>query len=356
MDVHKNMQLLSLATGILLFQGGMTSNLQAQEFDGCLVTGADRWMYPFNATPGTRPGGSVFGYLPYPAETSFDNRDGQMIVAFDTTGLVPSGEGAEHYEIDQLVVEMTLSGELSSPIDLTVDEWETYLPATEKEWEPDEDAGRPIELYAAGFRYDYTRVNWNENDPFSDQGAFGTNHRSVFSAGIAEDGELFEVSSSFNDGYTAVPMAVATFADYGVGEIAPEGAVAIFTIDLSTPEVRGWVGESLNEGRIVFAVTSLVTAAQGDGVLTQFYLKENPLVTAGVRSAGELCITGRISEGCPIPEDQNGDCVVNGADLGLLLALWGECEAPCPADLNGDGVVGGADLGLLLAAWAASEG
>jgi len=49
------------------------------------------------------------------------------------------------------------------------------------------------------------------------------------------------------------------------------------------------------------------------------------------------------------PADLNGDGQVNGADLGLLLAAWGELEGA--ADLNDDGIVDGADLGLLLAAW-----
>ena len=48
--------------------------------------------------------------------------------------------------------------------------------------------------------------------------------------------------------------------------------------------------------------------------------------------------------------DFNWDGVVNGADLGLLLAVWGPCPG-CPEDLNGDGVVDGMDLGLLLAEW-----
>jgi hypothetical protein len=48
--------------------------------------------------------------------------------------------------------------------------------------------------------------------------------------------------------------------------------------------------------------------------------------------------------------DLNGDGVVNGSDLGLLLASFGPC-ANCPADLDGNGRVDGADLGILLAAW-----
>jgi Tol biopolymer transport system component len=51
-----------------------------------------------------------------------------------------------------------------------------------------------------------------------------------------------------------------------------------------------------------------------------------------------------------IPGDLNGDGLVNGADLGALLAAWGPC-AGCAADLDGDGTVNGADLGVLLAHW-----
>ena len=48
--------------------------------------------------------------------------------------------------------------------------------------------------------------------------------------------------------------------------------------------------------------------------------------------------------------DFNDDGVVNGADFGLMLAVWGDC-AECPEDLNGDGVVSGADVGLILSLW-----
>jgi len=56
-------------------------------------------------------------------------------------------------------------------------------------------------------------------------------------------------------------------------------------------------------------------------------------------------IVGRVD-----PADLNGDGVIDGADLGILLDAWGPCVG-CPADLNGDGVVDGADLGILLSAW-----
>ena len=48
--------------------------------------------------------------------------------------------------------------------------------------------------------------------------------------------------------------------------------------------------------------------------------------------------------------DLDGDGVVDGADLTVLLQQWGAC-AGCTADTNGDGVVSGADLTALLVSW-----
>ncbi len=45
--------------------------------------------------------------------------------------------------------------------------------------------------------------------------------------------------------------------------------------------------------------------------------------------------------------DLNGDGVVDGADLGALLAAWGTPDG----DLNGDGTTDGGDLGILLSNW-----
>ncbi len=49
------------------------------------------------------------------------------------------------------------------------------------------------------------------------------------------------------------------------------------------------------------------------------------------------------------PGDLNADRAVNGADLGLLLASWGETGGP--GDLDCNGAIDGADLGILLSSW-----
>jgi hypothetical protein len=65
-----------------------------------------------------------------------------------------------------------------------------------------------------------------------------------------------------------------------------------------------------------------------------------------------ICVTAAAGcaancTGTPCPADFNGDRVVAGADLGMLLGGWGGPDY----DLNGDGIGNGADLGILLGAW-----
>ena len=92
----------------------------------------------------------------------------------------------------------------------------------------------------------------------------------------------------------------------------------------------------------------------------------NQISSFGEDANGELYIvdqgsgaTGQIfkilpadgSNGCeqPNPCDLNGDGNVDGADLSIVLADWGQKGSA--ADLDGDGTVGGADLAIVLACW-----
>jgi DNA-binding beta-propeller fold protein YncE len=57
---------------------------------------------------------------------------------------------------------------------------------------------------------------------------------------------------------------------------------------------------------------------------------------------------------CPwLVGDLNNDCTVDGQDLLILLATWGNCSDcnDCPADLSDDCTVDGADLLLLISNW-----
>ena len=57
----------------------------------------------------------------------------------------------------------------------------------------------------------------------------------------------------------------------------------------------------------------------------------------------------------PGPADLDGDAVVGGMDLTILLSQWGSCTScSCVADINADCVVDGTDLTALLSAWSGS--
>ncbi|HMN95719.1 MAG TPA: hypothetical protein PKC43_05650 [Phycisphaerales bacterium] len=66
----------------------------------------------------------------------------------------------------------------------------------------------------------------------------------------------------------------------------------------------------------------------------------------GLPSSRVAAWVGCVPEG--ILGDLDGNGIVDGADLGLLLGAWGDRG---PADLDGNGVVDGADLGILLGNW-----
>lgn len=117
------------------------------------------------------------------------------------------------------------------------------------------------------------------------------------------------------------------------GAVQLGGVLELVTLG-ENPPVPGAVLEVLvASGGVTGAFDSVEIS--GAGRYTVAVLEDRVLLTAVAAIAGDL----------------NGDGVVNGADLGALLAAWGSSDPA--ADLDGDGIVGGADLGLLLAGWSA---
>jgi hypothetical protein len=65
------------------------------------------------------------------------------------------------------------------------------------------------------------------------------------------------------------------------------------------------------------------------------------------QSGGDANANGILDACEAVIGDLNGDGLVNGADLGVLLGNWGTAGG----DLNADGTTDGADLGVLLGNW-----
>ena len=96
-----------------------------------------------------------------------------------------------------------------------------------------------------------------------------------------------------------------------------------------------------------FLVSNYVTPNDNVQVRIRAFDQPNNSVTeAGL---DDFTVSKQICEENDCPADINGDNVVNGTDLTIILGEWGTND---PAgDLNGSGNVDGADLTILLSSW-----
>ena len=193
---------------------------------------------------------------------------------------------------------------------------------------------------------------------------------------------LTNVEIPFDSGALTRADAVQSGPALGAGTLNPDGtwsfAVSVpvnVTVEgtaLSAPFASTTPALVAMTGTIAITKTGITVTSQGSVNETVPVLAPPPLVNqpfdlptvlpAG--SVAHLLMNGTFSDGTstttasssivalgtPVARfgDLNGDGVVNGADLGLLLGAW---DSAGPGDLNGDGTVNGADLGLLLGAW-----
>jgi len=108
----------------------------------------------------------------------------------------------------------------------------------------------------------------------------------------------------------------------------------------------------LENGRVLYAGGTVVGVV--DPVMQEEFIIVNAVSPSGSPIANFSAISRIDIDAAACPADLTDDGVVDGNDLGSLLAAWG--AAGGPADLTGDGVVDGNDLGQLLAAWGPCPG
>lgn len=307
----------------------------------------DRWNYPFNPTPGVRPTASVFGNDA--GSPLFDNRDGQMIVVFDTDGDIPAGRAIGSYLVLNARVTVQFATDLALAYDESTDPWQSFLPESDPRYIPDADAGQPVELFGTGFRNGFGPANWVENSPYAPAGSNLLNPgiRNAFAATVDPNGQTIDVSNSVRDESSPDPFAIGFVPDVAVGDLIPINALCQFDLATDNPLVTGYLSQGLVDGRLSFSITSLARVVQQGAVFPSFYCKENPLVGKGLVSAATLEMTVLLFD-C-VPGDLDCDGVVGNVDLALLLGAWGTST---PAyDLTGDGLVGADDLAVLLGSW-----
>jgi hypothetical protein len=218
----------------------------------------DRWMYPFNSTPGSRPVAGVFST--FGDESGVDTRHGQFVLAWDTAPAIPAGWPPHHYLVRSARVSVTVSRGEVFVNDSTPDAHATYRFPDDPEHQPDLDPGRPLELFGTGFRNGFGPFSFLANSPF---GGAATGRRNAFAAGFSPAGELVDVGS--NLGKTNVdfptfpsrPFAFGQINDVPAGELVPAGSRIVFEIDLGDPLTLGYVRSGLARGRLWFTITWL---------------------------------------------------------------------------------------------------
>lgn len=346
---------LTLTAGLLSVCGSVSA--VTVNFAGPCI---DRWVYPFNTESGYRSAASTFSALgqenAFPP-LSFDQRDAQLLVGFDTDApgsatcpneVVPAGLAACDYRVTSAVIMIAVSTDQAFPFDPTYDAWTSYATASNP-GAVDADAGRPIELYGVGFRGGYTSATYFEGTPSVPGPPFGPDIQSDVRYAYPTDaanGMTRDVSNNVRDLFDPAPFAVGQ-SPVAAGALVPANTDITFTLNVAVPDVQRYLRQSVADGRLRFMLTSLQPAASsggpGAGQYATFYTKEN-LFGAGRAARLSITVDVRTKAG-----DINFDGSVNGADLSVLLGEFGQTTGLPAADLNCDGAVNGADLSVLLA-------
>ncbi|MFZ9688687.1 MAG: hypothetical protein ACO3DS_02495 [Phycisphaerales bacterium] len=120
-------------------------------------------------------------------------------------------------------------------------------------------------------------------------------------------------------------------------EISNNGGASWVQMELVTENLNAWASKSFSIRQFVQPTATM-----------KFRVVARDLLSGSVVEAGldDFRVDG-IGCSAANPADLDGNGIVDGADLGLLLAGWGSSSP----DLDGNGFCDGADLGLLLAAW-----
>ncbi len=203
------------------------------------------------------------------------------------------------------------------------------------------DSTKPSDISVVG-----SAERWTENLDLDGQTLFiaDSNHPSLSQRGLW----IWDVSNPL---VPVVKSHVTLSVGTAVG--ASSGRAFVVGID-SGGKVKTFLYDVTDRAAPVL-LDSLLSV--GNGVRSTVLAEpERAFVATGMRNGGNEHNQGLVFlnvTGLPDPSDLNGDGVVNGFDLAILLGAWGTCpkRGACAADLNGDGAVNGFDLAMLLGDW-----
>ncbi len=338
------------ATPLLLIPlfGATGPAAHAQVFSATTDATLDRWMYPFNGTPGTRLSASTFGA---PRLEGFDDYDAQFIVGFRTDADVPAGQAPSAYRVISAKVYAVVSNDGQFLFDPTYDNQNTYQNqvGAYPGLVPDSDPGRPVTMWGLGYREGYSLANWGETSPFGFNPTVppAQEARTAFIATFDANGSASDASNHLKAEIDLTPAAIGRTDTVTPGDPVPADTEFVFEVNLCDPGVRAYLTQSLSAGELRFAIACLHPAdggpdgGSGDVTYPVWYTRENPIaqifglvphleIQVRVGNAGDYNADGirnffdisaflnDFNAGNPAA-DMNTDCALNFFDISIFL-------------------------------------
>ncbi|MCC6427112.1 MAG: hypothetical protein IT435_09870 [Phycisphaerales bacterium] len=261
----------------------------------------DRWNYPFASNPGYEKIAPSFGAIEV---SGFDDRDGQLLVGYNTGAHVPTGHPANWYQVESVILTVWVGVDAQFVYDPSFDSFRTLLQTTDPLYQADADAGKPVEVFGVGFRNGFSLLTFNENSPFGGTPIVppAEGNRNAFPAIFDTTGTVgTDVSRQVRQHFDAEPLAIGTIPETeGVlpGELVPVGVPMVFDLNGCVSGGQAFLRQCLAAGRIDLMVSSLSPAqggpegGTGDPTYPAFYTKENPAAAAlGKYSQLEITVT-----------------------------------------------------------------
>ena len=198
-------------------------------------------------------------------------------------------------------------------------------------------------------------AGWSINDESAAPGGF-----SISSVGVLQPGKSVVVTdaapATFASAWSINTATTPVLGPNLTAELGRNDSIYVFNSSGGLVE-RLRYGDEDYPGTIRTLGTSGHTCRESVG---QDNVGEWFFAQAGDAYQSRLCLTGEV--GSPgvwanvscfapaCPADLDGDSVISGGDLAVLLSAWGGSGA---ADLDGSGTVDGSDLASMLGAWGA---
>lgn len=301
----------------------------------------DVWVYTFGQGAAATVAPTFAGVFDDPDPDRF----GCFFLAFDAQAALPDTDRPFRLTGFTLHLSMLNSSSFDQNngvfYDPTYDTLETFLNP-----QLDTDPGRPIELYAVGYRNGFTFNTWR-NAGFPVTGAGGYNAVPMdFPPGQTQGRDVI---NSVSQQFDTLPLAIGTTPDLIE---AADGTLRVldlarwsFDATTLTPEARDFFAAQLETGSIAFMVSSLQLAGFGGMGGEEIYPRFATLETAFPVEDASVDLHIEISP----PADVNADFTVDIDDL----YAWE--QATGLLDVNQDGSVNAADRDALLSALRAAE-